>query len=337
MKFAWMITKSTKNIGDEFQCLAARQFIDNKEINFEIDREYMSEYDGDDVKMIMNGWYMHEPKNWPPSKSITPLMISMHFSNHIQKNGIRPIDFILNENGIEYLRNNSPIGCRDLYMHKLLTKKKVPNYFSGCMTLTLPKKNLSKKDYICLVDMDDDIYNYLKNNTNKKIIRIEHEKKWPSNYDDRVEEAKKLLVLYEEASCVITNRLHAALPNLALETPVLLIRNKFGDERFTGLKELVNYCTKDELLSGKYPFDINNPMKNPQEYLVLRNNNIKISKAFIDDSYIDLKKIHEENMNAINSAIKRNIEFRKNNKLTSYRYMEFLYLIRHNFRNIVKK
>lgn len=336
MKFAWMITNSTKNIGDDFQCLAAKQFIDKYDVEVEIDRENLKDYCENEVKMIMNGWYVHNPKVWPPSKQIKPLLVSMHFSNHKQKNGLVPIDFILNKEGKEYLENNGPIGCRDIYTYKLLKKKNIPCYFSGCLTTTLPHTNNEKQEYICLVDMDDDIYNFFKKRTNRRIIRIDHEQDWGDNYEKRLEKANELINLYQHAHLVVTNRLHAALPNLAFGTPVLLIHGKYGDERFTGLKELTNYCTKEELISGRYPLNIENPLSNPDEYKTIRKNNKHICSMFAEgkEDTLDYEKISKENLAAVRKASERTAQFRKNNKLTSYRRLQMMYFIRHNIRNL---
>ena len=64
------------------------------------------------------------------------------------------------------------------------------------------------------------------------------------NRKQRLEIAKAFLALYQSAFCIVTNKMHVALPALALETPVLLIDIDPDDlindpERFDGL---VTYC-----------------------------------------------------------------------------------------------
>ena len=51
------------NIGDYVQSLAAKQFFDG--IDEFICREKLHEYAGEDVKLILNGWFTHKPDNWP--------------------------------------------------------------------------------------------------------------------------------------------------------------------------------------------------------------------------------------------------------------------------------
>ena len=63
---------NSKNLGDYIQSIAAKKFIDEDAIC--IDREKLNTYNGDKVKLIMNGWFMQNPNNWPPSNKIKPLL-----------------------------------------------------------------------------------------------------------------------------------------------------------------------------------------------------------------------------------------------------------------------
>lgn len=116
------------NIGDYIQSIAARQFIGIPEIM--IDRENLNNYDGEKVAMIMNGWYMHKPENWPPSDKIEPLFVALHINKSVEVQ-------LLSKKSIEYFKKHEPIGCRDLYTKQKLEQHGVRAYFSGCMTLTL--------------------------------------------------------------------------------------------------------------------------------------------------------------------------------------------------------
>lgn len=116
------------NIGDYIQALAASQFFDK--IDVYIQREKMNSYQGDPVKMIMNGWYMHHPKNWPPSNRINPLFVSFHINSTVKEQ-------MLSDESVNYLKSHGPIGCRDIYTMNLLKSKGIEAYFSACLTLTL--------------------------------------------------------------------------------------------------------------------------------------------------------------------------------------------------------
>lgn len=123
------------NIGDYVQALASSQFYPH--IDGFIEREELDKYNGPKCKVIMNGWYMDNPKNWPPSSSIDPLFVAFHINSIVK-------DQMLSSESISYLKKFEPIGCRDTNTMNMLKDKDVNAYFSGCMTLTLGYKFASK-------------------------------------------------------------------------------------------------------------------------------------------------------------------------------------------------
>lgn len=120
-----------QNIGDYVQALAASQFLPS--IDGFINREELSNYDGDKCKLILNGWFMHHPENWPPSDKINPLFVAFHLNESVKEK-------MLTESGIKYLKQYEPIGCRDKYTATILNEVGISAYFSGCLTLTLGEK-----------------------------------------------------------------------------------------------------------------------------------------------------------------------------------------------------
>lgn len=116
------------NIGDYIQSLAAKQFMGN--IDEFVCRESLDKYKGEELKLIMNGWFTHEPQSWPPSSDITPFFISFHLNSTAKKE-------LLVDKNIEYLKKHEPIGCRDRTTADLLKTYGINAYFSGCLTLTL--------------------------------------------------------------------------------------------------------------------------------------------------------------------------------------------------------
>jgi hypothetical protein len=119
------------NIGDFIQTLAAKQFL--PKIDVLVDRENLSCYDGDSIKIIMNGWYMHNPNHWAPSSKINPLFVAFHLNSSVA-------NLLLNNSGVEYLKKHEPVGCRDYYTVDQLKNKKIEAYYSSCLTLTLGEK-----------------------------------------------------------------------------------------------------------------------------------------------------------------------------------------------------
>lgn len=281
----------TKNIGDYIQILATRQFYNH--IDGFIEKEDLSHFQskgGDKVKAIVNGWFMWKPENWPPSEDIVPLFISIHFSPLIIK------DILLKK---DYLKQHSPIGCRDLTTLYELRRSGIESYFSGCITLTLGKSYHfeGRRKGICFVDpyfpipsrkelsfinsiklllcfvnnVNKILYlsrnNFFKNygklwgyesvipgikGTIKSILKatcfymtyhtyfsdrvimssdyilhiVPVSKDNPLSHDDWLKKADNYLQKYMKAELVVTSRIHAALPCLAMETPVIFMNSE---------------------------------------------------------------------------------------------------------------
>lgn len=122
-------TENQANIGDYIQALAAARFFPGKHDGF-IQREKLKEYDGEECKVIMNGWYMHNPVQWPPSGRIHPLFVAFHIN-------ATAAEELMSDESVSYLKRHQPIGCRDYFTRDLLLSKGIEAYFSGCLTLTL--------------------------------------------------------------------------------------------------------------------------------------------------------------------------------------------------------
>lgn len=284
------------NFGDEIQSIAASYFL--PKIDYFIDRENINYITptSEKIKMIMNGWYMHDSEQWPPAKNILPLLISMHISPN-RKNFIKNI--FCKEN-ISYLIENGPIGCRDIGTLNLFKKHNIPAYFSGCLTLTLPKnKHVNKQSYILCVDVKENVINCIKNYTHRPIISISPVFNLPIfDKQDKFLYAFKYLNAYQSAAAVITTRLHAAMPCLALETPVLLLDDSNGaDTRFLGLNKLIRNISSKDYINNLDFFNLNNIAQNSTSYLNYRKKLIQKCEAFTGNkqtSVSPLEKIYTD-------------------------------------------
>lgn len=135
------------NIGDYIQALASRQFLPN--VYGFVERDELKSYGGEECAIIMNGWYMHNPQQWPPSGKIHPLYVSVHL-NKLSKS------IMLQGEGLEHFKRYEPIGCRDYYTVNNFKSNGIKAYFSGCMTLTLGQtyRYEGKRKGIYFVDAD---------------------------------------------------------------------------------------------------------------------------------------------------------------------------------------
>ena len=285
MKYGIMYYKETDNIGDDIQTYTAMRFLPH--IDYHIDREDLNcflptkkEY----VSMIMNGWFMHNKAAWPPSPYINPLLLSMHFTC------LEKIDVgekYLQGFGGEYLKKYQPIGCRDIETQKRLNRNNIENYFSGCMTLTIePFKNIEKQEYICLVDLDEKSTNLVKENTKREIKEITHdvnpEEIKQKSFEQRMKDVEELLKKYQAAHIVFTNRLHVALPCVALGTSVVLVhKEQFEEDRLgTYLKYLKSF-SDIEFEKCDIKNLIENPEENGKDYISIRESLIQKCKEFV--------------------------------------------------------
>lgn len=305
MKYGILLNKNNLNIGDDIQAFALAQFLPR--VDYLVDREEIDDFRPDEeepVAIIMNAWYMWRKWNWPPSKYIVPKFIGFHYADHqLAKQPGSPVKYeFLNGLGGEYLKAYQPIGCRDEYTRSQLEKLGIESYFSGCITMTLPKmpETNNKGTYICLVDIhptaEKKIRDLLKG-TNIKVKTVTHNRE--RNYDMTWEEREKfttdLLTLYQNARCVVTKRLHCALPCLAMEVPVFLVKDMQDDIRFTPYYDFLHRTTVKDLLADQYDYDFVNPPANKENYKVYREQIIRDAQCFIEEMEQSTGTVEEMN------------------------------------------
>jgi cell division protein FtsB len=224
---------------------------------------------------------MHAPYSWPIKDStIEPLYLSMY----AEQFDTEVVSKFLSKKSKANFEKFGKIGARDKNTFSFFSKNNIDSYVSGCVTLTIQKDpNIVKKDFILLVDVSEEVYDFVKRSTNKKVIYITNAANPFMGQTQRNELAEQHLYLYQSAYCVVTERLHAALPCLALETPVLLLKKKDpvggNVDRFGGLGELCHYHTEEEFMASN-AYDINNPPTNLGKYLEYRNQLVKTCEKF---------------------------------------------------------
>ena len=278
MKYG-LFSYETENIGDEIQSIAARRFLPT--VDTYVDRDYIGQWNPqDDTKLIMNGWYMHSPYAWPPrGDSICPLLISMYIDQADSRVG----EAFFSAESVAYLNSHGPVGARDLSTLKFLQQHGVDSYFSGCMTLTLQRDPaVEKQDFILAVDLPKPGVDMLRQRTKRPVIESSPYFDANMSREDRFQLAEYFLFLYQSAHAVVTTRLHAMLPSLALETPVFLVMDhlKYDSRRYAGLDDLVNKATDVDYMNDYSLFDVDNPPKNPDKYLPIREQLISTASKF---------------------------------------------------------
>ena len=289
MKLGLVVYLKTDNIGDDVQSYAAKRFLPT--VDYVIDREALDTFDshGEVVKAIMNGWYMYSKFNWPPASVIDPLWVAMHISeNDYFGIGERFLEGI----GGDYLRHYAPIGARDVSTLEMLERNHIPAYLSGCLTLTIPQfDNVEKTNEVLLVDLDEKSEAivrkmYPAENFQSVTHNVNAEEYSALSAEDRLRRVEKLLRRYQGAKCVITSRLHCALPCLALQTPVFLIYKDEYAPRIQSFLSLLHYSNIGNLGEKLQEFCVENPIENKKDYLSIRDSLTKLCRDFIADETI---------------------------------------------------
>jgi Polysaccharide pyruvyl transferase len=275
VRYGLLAYRNTENLGDEIQSIAARRFLPR--VDMLVERDYLSllDVDGEEpVALICNGWLTHRPENWPPPDGVVPLLVSMHIAHPDVRVGklSEPVDaFVLDDGIAEYLRHWGPVGARDLRTLARLEAARVPAYFSGCLTLTLERDaDAERGDEVVLVDLPEAVTERVREATSRDVVVVTHRNVELASDVARSQRAEQLLARYQRAHCVITSRLHAALPCLAYGTPVLAIPPTQDFERYGGLESLVRSTTLEGFLSGRAEFDVNSPRPNDLDHLRIR-------------------------------------------------------------------
>ena len=292
MKYAHMQSVD-RNIGEEVQWLAQERFLPSNAQC--VNKERLSSFHpSEPTKLIMNGWYAYNggyaQNNWRwrcckglrliPGRKIEPLLISFHLTPENYR-------YFSRGRGRQFLLQNAPVGCRDLDTMHFCESIDVLAYFSGCLTLTIVPNPAIRKDQNLVIasGLQDDEVVALRKQTRKRVISVDSTLPVLYSSEIRMNLARAMLAIYQSASCVVTGRLHVALPCLALNVPVLVVERDKTDPthlagRFSGYETMLHYVKRDNLLSGKHRFDFDAPPLNPHEHNLYRDNLVKRCFAF---------------------------------------------------------
>lgn len=247
--------KSHFNVGDYVQSLAARQYLPR--VDLLLNREKLNAYRGEPVRLIMNGWFMFHPENWPPSPDIEPLFVAFHINP-------KYADAMLTPEKIDYFQQYAPIGCRDEQTRATLEAREIPARRTGCLTLTLGRTyrwNPAPDAPVLLADVlfkaptfascFKSLNAFSKSLRTGRIFRIGRRgaflrellagidapaetlgcdypaEAYPTP-ESRFALAEQLLERLSRAKLVVTSRIHIALPCLAMGTPVLFVDGELG-------------------------------------------------------------------------------------------------------------
>jgi hypothetical protein len=218
-KFGLLEYPGLDNLGDYIQSIAVSSLI--PEIHARIDREKLRNFTSyEKLIVVMNGWFSNNPENsFPPSASIIPIFWGFHITNwnHSWKH-------IITKESLDYLRFHAPIGCRDRYTAQKLNEFGIESFYSKCLTLLFKRREHlpdCKQTFVvdCVIDLPSEL--------TTDAIFLTHVINPLFPEEEKFRLANEMLGFYNDnATLVITSRLHCALPCIAMGIPVIF----FGDE-----------------------------------------------------------------------------------------------------------
>lgn len=237
------------NLGDSIQELAVLNIYKNMGIQKEdivfIDRYHMGSYTGGYVVVPIccfnqiTNMYGYEYDTLPPSPRILPVYISFHLHTRLLSGEL-----------VNHLRLHQPIGCRDEETMLNLRKHGIECYLSGCITATFPQRKETKQgNQVIFIDAPKSLDPYIPAQFKKRTTHMQHMPSYKRQSNEKYltfterEEiltiAKERLRMYaEKAELIVTSRLHAAVPALAMGIPVILARENI-DGRFSWIDKYI--------------------------------------------------------------------------------------------------
>ncbi len=269
--------KNRPNTGDEIQAIAGIQFLPF--IDFFLDREYQKAPDTNGKHTVFfNAWWGNRKLKWPPSENIDPVMLSVHTEERFRS------VIASSSRIVSFLKSKAPIGARDMITKRFMESIGVRSFFAGCMTLFLRKPHPAEKrdNTIYINDLSHENINLLPQWIVKKAKFVKHtlDYGWGNTLltQERFVDAYKILEKYSHAKLVITRRIHAALPCVAMGTPVIFFNSAkmpggggstvTASERVKGLVDLFHSIdlyniTVEQAKEKLRKFNWTNPPSNP--------------------------------------------------------------------------
>ena len=169
------------------------------------------------ITSFFNAYWSGTRASWPPPSNIDPILLSIHITSRVQQ---RWADHV------EYLKLREPIGSCDPSTLNFLREHGVQAFFSGCLTLMLENPNIDglRTEDIYITDVKEHLIKLFPSEIQSKAIYVNH-RVTTNDSLQRFTKGYERLKKYGSAKLVITQRIHCALPCVAMGTPVIFINS----------------------------------------------------------------------------------------------------------------
>ena len=204
----------------------------------------IADYEGEELLLPLNfitTIFVHNNKiNF--SKNIIPVFLGLSLSNMKEKLNIEKF-FSIKENR-DFFVKYGPVGCRDEYTYRIFKKNDIPAYLNGCLTATIPhRKKRPVLGKVFFADTPERLLQYIPENLFDNCEFVSQQAQFTAleliDYEKIFQYVKERYRRYEEeASLVVTSRLHVAVPCTAMGIPVIFAKD-YIDTRFSWLERLL--------------------------------------------------------------------------------------------------
>ena len=244
------------NFGDHLQNIVIKDLY--KRMGIPDDEVYVlnfneiSTYDGEYLILPINQAISHSLCTFISSKIIPVLL------------GISRDTTAITESEENYLRSYSPVGCRDQAIFDYLTDKNIDCYLNGCLTVTLERREKQPDNgKVYVIEAPQYAIDAMPEDLKKKAVYSENT--FYGTYNELLAECNleeyvrnRYQDIKENASVVITSRMHVASPCVGMGIPVILVRNSI-DYRFSWIDKYIPVYTADNVTEINWyptPIDI---------------------------------------------------------------------------------
>ncbi|WP_303725348.1 polysaccharide pyruvyl transferase family protein [Anaerovibrio lipolyticus] len=232
------------NIGDDIQLIAVMRLYHLMGIPEEdiVRIEYydLFSYTGDDIVLPINFIWFNA--FWGERELVLPDSIHPVFL------GMHSIGDDYSKKEINYLRKHEPIGCRDAYTYHVLKKRGLKVYLQGCLTSTLERREVTPKTgKVYMVDVPEELFPYIPEHLKAEAVKLSHQFYGKvSDVQNWEKTTKEILKEYRDnASLVITSRLHCASPCMAMGIPVVFVCKKVSP-RYLWINNILKIYEQNE-------------------------------------------------------------------------------------------
>jgi len=247
--------RDVQNLGDWIQRIVIEDLLKDMEYKGEIchiSRDEIDTYKSDEyIFLVYNGFsditkYLHTYfPVLPPTKYIIPIYISFSLHNLIWPDSL-----------YKHFKSYEPIGCMDEETLVNMRNHGIKAYLSGCVTALFPRRpNQPDSPKVLLIDTPKSLEPYIPNEYKGHIEYMTHTHRITRTTGDNAmqdieaeevfNKTKAALEYYKNnATLIVTSKLHAASTCMAMGIPVILVSEQF-DGKYAWIDKFLPLYTID--------------------------------------------------------------------------------------------